>query len=382
MGLVRILSVALSPVPADRLLGFGLDAPTAGTGSETYAFEISGWVQGGANPVVAVEVFKNEEKIRVIPVSASGRGGFEAVIGVIGLPPRFEMKLQASLQDGASVLLATICGEHQPLRTSYRPSLQPLMITSLARTGTTWLMRILAEHPRIVACRAYPYEVKSAANQLQLLKSQLDGLATATGVEQLAASVQRSIEEFYRQVAGSQGQTSPVYFAEKHLPGGLPWLVWELYPSAREIFLVRDFRDMLCSILAFNAKRGTAGFGRQHVADDQAYVQRLETRVARLVRSWKARSERAHLVHYEDLVTHPAGTIAGVLEYLGLERTDSTVQAMLDKASEPTQELQQHRTSRDAEASIGRWREDLDDPLKAVCRAAFGEALTEFGYAV
>ena len=38
-------------------------------------------------------------------------------------------------------------------------------------------------------------------------------------------------------------------------------LTAELYPDAREVFLVRDFRDMVASIFAFNRKRGVRGFG-------------------------------------------------------------------------------------------------------------------------
>ena len=46
----------------------------------------------------------------------------------------------------------------------------------------------------------------------------------------------------------------------------------ELYPDSREVFLVRDFRDMVSSILAFNAKRGARGFGRAAAETDAGYV--------------------------------------------------------------------------------------------------------------
>ena len=49
-------------------------------------------------------------------------------------------------------------------------------------------------------------------------------------------------------------------------PNYLPVLIRELYPRAKEIFLVRDFRDMARSIMAFDAKRGYAGFGRARTA--------------------------------------------------------------------------------------------------------------------
>ena len=43
--------------------------------------------------------------------------------------------------------------------------------------------------------------------------------------------------------------------------------MWELYPRAREVILVRDFRDMVSSMFAFNAKRGFQGFRRGSVRE-------------------------------------------------------------------------------------------------------------------
>jgi hypothetical protein len=42
----------------------------------------------------------------------------------------------------------------------------------------------------------------------------------------------------------------------------VPRIARDLYPRANEIFLVRDFRDLICLVLAFNEKRGTVEFGR------------------------------------------------------------------------------------------------------------------------
>ncbi len=84
---------------------------------------------------------------------------------------------------------------------------------------------------------------------------------------------QDSIEDWYTTLARNQSQDAPVYFAEKHMwPNFLPVLTWELYPQAKEIFLVRDFRDMVCSILAFDRKRGYPGFGRPEGKSDTDYV--------------------------------------------------------------------------------------------------------------
>ena len=60
--------------------------------------------------------------------------------------------------------------------------------------------------------------------------------------------------------------TPLVYFAEKHFPDAYPRLMRELYPAARELFLVRDFRDMVASMRPTTRARDSAtsaGDGRE-----------------------------------------------------------------------------------------------------------------------
>src|SRR4029453_13655799 len=75
----------------------------------------------------------------------------------------------------------------------------------------------------------------------------------AGAVPQLAAFSQSRIEALYKDVAAGAGVPSARYFAEKYRPDRMPALTWELYPGAREVILVRDFRDMVASMFAYNA---------------------------------------------------------------------------------------------------------------------------------
>jgi hypothetical protein len=202
------------------------------------------------------------------------------------------------------------------------------------------------------------------------------------GVEALVAFSQERIDAFYRKVAALQRQTKPTYFAEKHDPHTrIPEMIREVYSRAQEVILVRDFRDMVASILAYNAKRGYTGFGREHVANDEEYIYRMRSSALRLLESWRRRSDKAYLLRYEDLIWQPVETLSALLEYLELDAAPSTVEGMIQKASEEVPGLpQQHRTSPDADRSIGRWRSDLDPSLKAVCQQAFSDVLEDFGY--
>lgn len=157
------------------------------------------------------------------------------------------------------------------------------------------------------------------------------------------------------------------------------WLAWELYPGTREIFLVRDFRDVYCSILAFNRKRGIVSFGRETVQTDEEYASWLNSQAATLRQNWEARSGRALLLQYEDLIRSPEREVKRLLEYLGLDHSRTSVRALLEKVG-PRLETQQHRTTDDALRSIGRWQRDLSPSLQVVVNDVFRDNLEAFGY--
>ncbi len=159
----------------------------------------------------------------------------------------------------------------------------------------------------------------------------------------------------------------------------VPPLLWELYPDAREIVLVRDFRDMVSSMFAFDAERGFDGFGGR-TGSDKDRITEAGKEVARLLDSWRERSDRAHLVRYEDLITRPHETARSLLAYLDLKPDERAVEKMLRALDERTDQTEWHRTTDDPKSSIGRWREDLDDDLRRACDEALGPELEAFGY--
>ena len=156
-----------------------------------------------------------------------------------------------------------------------------------------------------------------------------------------------------------------------------------LYSGQRELFLVRDFRDMFCSIAAYNEQRSHQYFNRNLASSDEDYVRHyLASDVRQLLDGWRSRSDYAHLVRYEDLVLNPHETLDGVLRYLGLESGDQIIWRMLNPelVDEEEQYMAEHRTTSMAARSVGRWRDELPIELVAVCDEVFGEAFEEFGY--
>lgn len=434
MAVVEIQQVQVAAANNERLRGFALDAPRGGITREVYDIEIAGWVVGNAVPAVAVEVHAEGQVLRRVPldqqrpdvagefpeVGEAATAGFRLWVGTVGLEPGVPLQVRAVLADETRVRLGGITYRHQPLRTGFAPALQPLMLTTMGRAGTTWTMRLLAEHPAIIVHRWHPYELRAARYWWHMLKvlgepkdpyrsAQADffqtnrsfvghhpfypePMATTPGlgewfgreyVEQLGSFCQQQIEECYRRIGEAQGQADATFFAEKHRADSLPWLVWELYPEAKELFLVRDFRDVVSSMLAFNVKQGRRVFGPAHVQTDEDFARYLRNSTVRqLARSWPKRRDRAHLIRYEELIGQPAETLRGMLAYLGLDSDEVTVAEMIERASADNPEMARHLTSQNVTTSIGRWRESLSPSLQAVCNEVYADVLTEFGYAV
>ena len=278
-------------------------------------------------------------------------------MGLVGLREDAELELRVVLDGDVRVPAGTLELRREPLRSGFEAQVQPLVLTSLGRSGSTWLMKMFAAHPEIVTLRRFPYESSPGKYWMHAMKvlsdpanlelsahpdsfhsdrwwagsnpyfdaSAIDDPERAAWlgrehVERLARFFQETIEDWYLTVARSQGQEAPRYFAEKHLwPNFLPMLIRELYPGAREVFLVRDFRDVACSALAADARRGYSGFGREPHMSQEEYVREVVHRMATdLHRSWEARAPGAHLVHYEDMARRPQETLRALLTFLGV----------------------------------------------------------------
>lgn len=330
-----------------------------------------------------------------------------------------ELHALAVLQDNTRVPIGTIQVRRRLLHSSFQPLFQPLMLTTIARTGSTWMTHVLGQHPQILAYRPFSYDPRVGSYWIHLLNQcakpehylrqiyapapdepptettvsptltmtipgdQTEQLLEKTNIEALAAFGQQRIEAFYKQVAVVQRKADATCFIEKYLPySPVSELVWELYPQAREIMLVRDFRDMIASILAFNDKRGYRAFGCENFATPEAYIESMQPLAQMMLHNWQQRSTHTCLVRYEDLIRQPPETLSSLLDYLGLDGSPELVATMVEQASVELDEMHQHRTSPHNEASIGRWKRDLSPSLQAACHQAFSDVLDVFGYPI
>jgi hypothetical protein len=145
---------------------------------------------------------------------------------------------------------------------------------------------------------------------------------------------------------------------------------------------VRDFRDIVCSILSFNRKRGFQGFGAEQFSDSAAYIRAvLKPSVEMMVEAWKSRRDRAILLRYEDVVRDPEIVMVEVFRRLGVDCSLETAQQAVKSALDQNiRDQKVHMTSDDPDKSMDRHLRDLEPSLREVCEECFDGPLKIFGY--
>jgi hypothetical protein len=153
------------------------------------------------------------------------------------------------------------------------------------------------------------------------------------------------------------------------------------YPAAQAVHIVRDGRDVVCSLLErgwLGAERaGADDAGLAYGAHARFWVEpeRLEEFAAaseakraawawrRYVSAARAVPDRTLDLRYEDLVTKPKQVAAELANSLGLE--EEALSKSLSSAFD---------------RSVGRWKKDLTDEQLKDVREEAGELLEDLGY--
>jgi len=421
---IEIDHVEVNRGESDYVHDANLDSPAVGPAAESYTFSIEGWILSRRLRVERIEALHEERPVAVTPldrerkdigtafpeVEGAGRSGWRLTVNALRLPAEFELVLRAKLEDDTRLPLARLRGSRRRLPSS-AAEIQPLMVNTIGRSGSTLLVTLLSSHPEIVAFSPFIKDARVSTywtNVMQDLSEPSAYLAPfdppdldaprwwldggqelgeesveawlgSEAVDSLVAMSRAQVEAFYAHVAG---EARPRFFVEKFLPHQVvPDLLAEMYAGSREVVLVRDFRDILCSVIAFNRKRGWDAFGRSEGGDDAEYVRTTLRESGEILSDRLKRAvTRPHLVRYEDLVLDPEPALTSLFAELGLASDPELVAETVARAVRDTSAMDHHRTTADPAASIGRWRQDLPEEIAAVCNEELGPLLRDFGY--
>jgi len=324
------------------------------------------------------------------------------------LPPVFKLRVQSVGTAGERHDLVTIFGRngrHVPRTTG--PA--PLLMHQLGRAGSTMMMRLLASHPEIQAFEAYPLEARPGLAWMHTLGVLLGEVApghaaffdedrsvTANpyltdsflgpelvaelhrgGLDRLRSALIEIIEQTY-----VHGAPNARLFVEKFRIESRHAVITQhvalaAWPNTRQIILVRDPRDLLCSRLSFNQKRSQASFDLD-LTDDALSGAPTIVNHLRLAARQAAAFPDALVVRYEDLVLHPVATATKLFCGLGVQYGYDAVSTAVLRAAGDRPEG--HTTTASPAASVGRWRNELPTAAADHLGHELANELERFGY--
>ena len=379
---------------------------------------VSGWTADDERPDRSLEVaiFVNGTEVGRTR-SSDLRIGVKAIVkgsdGKCGFEFRFDPPLSVLEEYTLEVRVAgmdhvLLPGARQLRRpaTAMTPLL-PILVTSSGRAGSTLLMQYLLDLPEVVAGLAYPYELKLgnyysaafsvlAADEDRVNSTDPDTMFdskyrhmigsnpfTRTGNHVgtmqtiarqffderipavFAETFRNLILEYYTLLRQQQNKPNARYFAEKSsLDEAARKGPRAFFGSVREIVMVRDPRDLLCSSKAFwklSSRRAL----------------RLVVQAAnRLEEISKKPDQDMILVKYEDLVSQPSKLLEKIGDFIGVSRESWAGSIRDDKI------FRMHSTSTSPQSSIGRWRTELSLEEVEACEQRMRNYLEIFGYDV
>ncbi len=378
---------------------------------------VAGWAADDSDPDAQLELrvaVDGQEAGRVFAerprrdLAALGRYGDGAHGFLFTFPAPLsafqDHRITVSFADGMAVPGGErlLSGEDRAPVEAEQPS--PILVTAPGRSGTTYLMSCLAASPQIVVAELVPYEVRLLsyyAAAYAVLTAPADtghsthpdrlegdgfhiGFNPFTGPQyahafhkqaslrhfhedwapaRLGTAVADIVRQYYRLLATDKDKSAVRFFAEKnnnlHRPTRL--FVRRVFSGMREVVIVRDPRDVLCSHVAYFDS-----------SQDKAFLQ-LSHSCSQLTAIKAEAGPDVCIIRYEDMVRGDAATFARLGAFLRAE-----IGPVRKEAGERM--FAQHATSFSPEASIGRWRTDLPGSLQMQCAQTWGGFLQLFGY--
>jgi glycosyltransferase involved in cell wall biosynthesis len=312
-------------------------------------------------------------------------------------------------------------------------SVPVFFVIGRAKSGTTWLTRMLDSHPEIL-CKGEgiffgrgtdlgfnrqlmtPTSLQGALADSEHLRTWIERRPMWTGrkhVDQhLANLVRMSIEYFLKEELAASGKRivgdkTPLITADDVRE------ISSVMPEAKVIHVIRDGRDTAVSVVHHEWNRTTEAGGHLRVdsealrkrdayrADPEGFVARGESIFSAGKLEWHAKDwaelvgkttengpillgENYTEVRYEDMLEQPVREVRRLLEFLGADSSEETAQRCVERHSFERKTRRQ-RGQEDSTAFLrkgiaGDWKNVFTEGDKRIFKREAGWLLLDLGY--
>lgn len=403
-------------------LKFNIDTPEDQSTLQGLVCEVAGWVaffpDSGEPPPVSVVVGVgdfgwleapielNRPDVVVAQKLETGRGVLTANCGFSFLLPaylvhsggpytvsvRCRNETSDVLHEIGEISFRSIAKSHWKMKSS----VNPLIVNSVGRSGSSLLCRMLAMHQKIhVPTGSDQFGEVSICEYVCRILSTLSSNGTYPALNRLgelpdfhhvepphfcstmlkpAGTIEYQSSQFLRTLTENARVLATNLLSEyfSFAQSDRPWLryvaekSWNsynlnvlhmLFENPKEVFIVRGPAEFLRSQRAFLEKQGMRPehIDRQHVA--------TANRLGNLARSYADRTAQCHVIKFEDLVADPKPVIQALMDYLELQTTDGYLDSIAaiigddsshsrmlrtDKRSKAADEFEEYRSRLDA----------------------------------
>ena len=375
-------AVEVLPPTSDIPAGvyFSLETPLPGAKAESLVIEIAGWVAHTERcdlpAPLEVAILVDGEEWLAAPVNqlrhdvgldilansgetvTSDLNGFSFLLPVyLSLRPAavYELVALVGPTRHQGYVIGTISfGSARGLGDNWSPPrrMTPVLITSLGRSGSSVLCRMLSEHPLIYSARsenqfgelqvlgfiARLMSVVSSEGSIADLNElenrpdfyslpapvfasrKIGGVDHANSCEQgllpymntqILKFAQGFLDDYFTRIRSLNSDAK--YLVEKNWNAMSANSLRVLVDDLKEIFLVRSLRDFWNSQFGF--------LNKEKIDEERVRIRiaKSSEKFQAMARSWRDRRGHALLVRYEDLMADPEQTLLRIFQYLGCE---------------------------------------------------------------
>nr|MBN2277216.1 sulfotransferase [candidate division Zixibacteria bacterium] len=257
----------------------------------------------------------------------------------------------------------------------------PIFVGGSARSGTTLVRVILDSHPNI-ACGPEIKIIPIIAEQWSTIrnsfaKPMMEYNLTPKDVDEIYNNMIRSFMEKYRIKQGKarMAEKSPnnvFYFQHLHY----------LFPESPLIHVIRDGRDIICSLLQMKWVDPTTGqpIAYTREADKAADYWVQAVMAGRRALNLPGLKDRYLEIRYEDIINKTEATLKRLFEFID-EPWDPVVLKFHEQKRNLAGESSADQVSKPLyKKAVARWQTDLKEEDKPVIKKIAGPLLIELGY--